>query len=64
MRTVEEVIESGYMVVITFKDSNGKYHHSVKSFKSIAEYESYRDTREKEKGWKEIGTEPWLDKIK
>ena len=59
MVTVEDLIEEGKTLIITFKDRNGEYHTAIKKFDSVNDYENYCDTRMSQSLWKEIGTEEY-----
>ena len=60
--SVDEMIYAGETVIISFKDSDGRYHQSIKKFKSVEDYDNYCDTRMRQSGWKEIGTDLWKQK--
>lgn len=57
MGVIEAHIDQGKPVVITFKDNNGQYHNKLRTFDTYEDYESYCDTRMRQSGWKEIGTD-------
>jgi hypothetical protein len=56
MGILKEHIDKKKDTIITFKDRDGKYHIIIKSFESYESYESYCETRMRQSGWKEIGT--------
>ena len=62
MTTVEQLIEEGKPLVISFKDNYGKYYHVKKTFDSVEHYENFIDQQMKLKSWKEIGTNEYVPK--